>query len=376
MPFHLPTYRQPDFRQPHFKRMPTVAFEEVRRPGVPPENYHATSIFPEYYHMQPGEWRLPRESRMDCVVVLEEAGALEVKEFRRLDRGDRVACGRREGGEDGIFVHTEGFEFPPHVKEKFAFRTNLTRETSFSIDYDELYDLLIYERQNGFIVWVLGPAVVFDRDAREAFVGLIEGGYVGALLAGNALAVHDVEGALFGTALGQEIYAKKMVPQGHYRHLDAIAHIRALGSVKKAIEQGLVKDGVMRAAIQREIPFVLAGSIRDDGPLPEVIADAYQAQDRMRDLTRRATTVIGLATQLHSIATGNMVPSYKVLDKDQVRPVYFYTVDMSEFAVNKLADRGSLAARSILTNVQDFVVNVERGLRRRGQRLKVEAPRP
>ena len=126
-------------------------------------------------------------------------------------------------------------------------------------------------------------------------------------------------------------------------------------------------DGVMRAAIQGEIPFVLAGSIRDDGPLPEVIADAYQAQDRMRDVTRGATTVIGLATQLHSIATGNMVPSYKVLGEHQVRPVYFYNVDMSEFAVNKLADRGSLAARSILTNVQDFVVNVERGIRKRGK---------
>ncbi len=372
MPFHLPRYRQPDFGQPLFKRMPTVVFEEVRQTGVPPENYHATSIFPEYYHVRAGEWRLLRESRMDCVVVLETDGSLEVKEFRRLEGGDRVACGRQEGGEDGIFVHTEGFEFPPHVKEKFAFRTHLTRETSFSIDYDELYDLLTYERINGFVVWVLGPAVVFDRDAREAFVGLIEGGYVDALLAGNALAVHDAEGALFGTALGQEIYTKKRAPQGHYRHLDAIAKIRALGSVKEAIEQGLVRDGVMRAVIQREIPFVLAGSIRDDGPLPEVIGDVYRAQDRMREVTRRATTVIGLATQLHSIATGNMVPSYKVLGEDQVRPVYFYTVDMSEFAVNKLADRGSLAARSILTNVQDFVVNVERGLGKRGARPEIE----
>ena len=105
--------------------------------------------------------------------------------------------------------------------------------------------------------------------------------------------------------------------------------------------------------------------IKFDGPLPEVIADAYAAQDRMRALVRRATTVIALATQLHAIATGNMVPSYRVLGDDQVRPVYFYSVDMSEFAVNKLADRGSLTARSLLTNVQDFVVTVERGLRKR-----------
>jgi len=128
-----------------------------------------------------------------------------------------------------------------------------------------------------------------------------------------------------------------------------------------------MKNGIMRALIRKKIPFVLAGSIRDDGPLPEVVGDAYLAQDRMRDLARRATTVIALATQLHAIATGNMVPTYKVLGGNQVRPVYFFTVDMSEFAVNKLANRGSLAARSILTNVQDFVVTVERGLwKRRG----------
>jgi hypothetical protein len=123
----------------------------------------------------------------------------------------------------------------------------------------------------------------------------------------------------------------------------------------------------MRAIIRKKIDFVLAGSIRDDGPLPEVIADVYEAQDRMRSLARRATTVIALATQLHAIATGNMVPSYQVVEENHVRPVYFYTVDMSEFAVNKLANRGSLSARSILTNVQDFVVTVERGLRKRGE---------
>jgi hypothetical protein len=121
----------------------------------------------------------------------------------------------------------------------------------------------------------------------------------------------------------------------------------------------------MHSIIRREIPYVLAGSIRDDGPLPEVIGDAYTAQDLMRTLARRATTVIAMATQLHAIATGNMVPSYIVMAKDRVRPVYFYSVDMSEFAVSKLADRGSLTAHSILTNVQDFVVTVERGLRKR-----------
>jgi hypothetical protein len=128
------------------------------------------------------------------------------------------------------------------------------------------------------------------------------------------------------------------------------------------IDQKFIKNGVMHAVSRNDIPCVLAGSIRDDGPMPEVIADVYQAQDAMRLLTRRATTIICLATQLHAIATGNMTPSYTVTQTGQVRPVYFYSVDMSEFAVSKLADRGSLTARSILTNVQDFVVTVARGL--------------
>ena len=112
-------------------------------------------------------------------------------------------------------------------------------------------------------------------------------------------------------------------------------------------------------------PMFWRGSIRDDGPLPDVIADVCEAQDKMRTLAARATTVIAMATQLHAIATGNMIPCYRIMDNDQIRPVYFYSVDMSEFAINKLTDRGSLTAHSILTNVQDFVVILERGLRRR-----------
>jgi lysine-ketoglutarate reductase/saccharopine dehydrogenase-like protein (TIGR00300 family) len=365
MAFHLPTYKAPDFSKPPFVDAPKVTFEKVKFPGVAPENYHATSIYPEYFQLNKMEWVLLKESRMDCVVVREKDGSLNVKEFRRLNVGDLVALGRRENGEEGIYIHTGAFEFPWADGDKFSFRTRFTRETSFSIDYDELYDLLEHDRDKGFIVWVLGPAVVFDRDARDAFVGLIEDGYVHALLAGNALAVHDLEGSLFGTALGQEIYTKETLELGHYKHLDAINRIREQGSIEKAIDAGFIKNGIMWAAVRKGIDFVLAGSIRDDGPIPEVISDVYEAQDSMRALARRATTVIALATQLHAIATGNMVPSYQVMADDTVRPAYFYTVDMSEFAVNKLANRGTLTARSILTNVQDFVVTVERGLGKR-----------
>ncbi|MBA4393685.1 MAG: hypothetical protein C0407_09050, partial [Desulfobacca sp.] len=321
MAFYLPIFTPPDFTQPHFLRAPKVVFEKVVKKGSAPPDYHATSIYPEYFQIRKGTWRLPEESRMDCVVVLDEQGRLAVKEFRHLKKGDQVALGRRENGEDGIFVHTGAFGFPEQQADKFAFRTRITRETSFSIDYDELYELLEYERRKGFVLWVLGPAVVFDHDAREAFVGLIERGYVHGLLAGNALAVHDVEGAIFGTALGQEIYSKKAADLGHYKHLDAINRIRATGSLRKAVQQGEVKNGVMRAVLRKKTPYVLAGSIRDDGPLPEVIPDVYKAQDKMRCLTAQSTTVIAMATQLHAIATGNMVPSYRVLKNGQIRPV-------------------------------------------------------
>ena len=371
MHFQIPAYHAPDFSRPEIRQAPCVTFLSAPADGVAPDNYHATSVFPEYFHLQSGEWVLLQESRMDAVVRIDSGNLLSVVELRHLAAGDQVACGRRENGEDGILVHTQAFDFPIHIMEKFAFRSHLTRETSFSIDYDELYQLMDYEKTNGFMVWVLGPAVVFDRDARNAFVALIERGYVHALLAGNALATHDVEGAIFGTALGQEIYTKQTTPLGHYRHLDAINRIRTAGSITQAVQSGIVRNGIMHAVIRKNIPFVLAGSIRDDGPLPEVVGNAYEAQDNMRRLTRKATTVIGMATQLHTIAAGNMIPAYRVMG-NLVRPVYFYSVDMSEFAVSKLVDRGSLTARSILTNVQDFVVTVERGLRDRFPEYPIE----
>ncbi len=363
MSFQIPAYTPPDFSESPLSEAPLAHFEAVQQEGVAPENFHATTIYPEYFHLRPGQWKILEESRMDCVVVLEGDNHLEVKEFRRLKVGERVACGRKGEGEEGIFVHTNGFHVPPSSKEKFFFRRGVSRETSFSIDYDHLYQLLEHEKEKGCVLWVLGPALAFDHDARGAFVEIIERGFVHGLLAGNALAVHDVEGAFFQTALGQEIYSKRHTPLGHYKHLDTINRIRSVGSIEKAIREGILQQGIMHSLLKNQIPFCLAGSIRDDGPLPEVIPNVYDAQDSMRRLARRATTVIALATQLHTIATGNMLPSYQVMADGRVRPVYFYIVDMSEFATLKLGDRGSLSARSILTNVQDFVVTLNRGLK-------------
>jgi hypothetical protein len=270
--------------------------------------------------------------------------------------------GRTENGEEGIYVHTAGFGQTGESTGKFAFRTRGTRETPFSRSYDELYDVLRHDRHHGYIVWVLGPAVAFDRDSRDAMAYMVEQGYCHALLAGNALATHDLEAARFRTGLGQDIYTQTIQPGGHYNHLDILNQVRRHGSIPLAIRELGLDDGIIAACERRQVPYVLAGSIRDDGPLPGVISDVYQAQDAMRSHARRATTVIALATQLHSIAFGNMLPGYQVMADGSVRPVYFYVVDMTEFSVDKLANRGSAQAVPILTNAQDFMVNLRHNL--------------
>ena len=134
---------------------------------------------------------------------------------------------------------------------------------------------------------------------------------------------HDIEGGLYGTALGRTLYSKQPLPAGHYCHLDTINRARKAGGLVQLVETEQIDSGIMPALIRRKIPYVLAGSIRDDGPLPEVVTDVCMAQDAMRALTDRATTVIAMATQLHTIATGNMVPSYRLMADGRVRPVYF-----------------------------------------------------
>ena len=357
MDFRLPTYVPPDFSL--LKNAPPVKTARVEIDGVAPDGYHAMSIFPEYFNVG-GNWILPEQSRMDCVAVL-RGNTIEVVEFRNLHPGDEVALGRTEDGSEGIFLHSECFEEEHGEEDVFAFRSGRSRETAYSRDYDELYELLKYEKEHGHITWVLGPAAAFDHDSRQAMSELIENGYVDTLFAGNALATHDLEGAVLGTALGQDIYTQKNRHNGHYNHLDLINLARKHGSLKKFIEEEKIENGIMLAAIKKDIPIVLAGSIRDDGPLPSVLGNAYESQDAMRSHIRNSTTVITLATQLHTIATGNVAPSYTVRD-GTVRPVFFYCVDVSEFAVNKLKDRGSLSCISIVANVQDFLVLLRNNL--------------
>ncbi len=358
--FELRKYTAPDFTEPRFVNAPNAVLEACPRDGVAPMTYHALSIFPEYFKID-GKWLLAEESRMDCVPVYEN-GKIHVREFRVLKQGDLVVTGRTENCEDGIFVHADGFNEQKAQGDVFAFRQNRSRETAFSRDYDEIYELLKHERDHGKIVWVLGPAFAFDHDARRAMEKLIANGYAHAVLAGNALATHDLEAAYLKTALGQDIYTQKSMPNGHYNHLDLLNRVRYHGSVAKFIEEEKIDNGIIYACEKYGVPYVLGGSVRDDGPLPCVFGDVYEAQNAMRDQVRGATTVIAMATMLHTIATGNMTPSYRVMPDGTIRQIYFYCVDVAEFVVNKLADRGSLSAKGIVTNVQDFVVNLQKGL--------------
>lgn len=350
-------YTPPDFSKNPLKNSPFACIAPAPANGIAPANYHATSNFPEYVNLTGFGWVLAPQSRMDAVLVVSN-GTITVTEPRNLKKGDQVVVGRTENGEDGIYVHPDGFEQTGSSADKFTFRSRGTRETPFSRSYDDLYQVLRHDALHGHIVWVLGPAVSFDKDSRNAMQGLIENGYCHALMAGNALATHDLEAARFGTGLGQDIYTQQLIPLGHYHHLDVIGEVRAAGSIGNFLDEKGIDNGIIYACEQHAIPYVLAGSIRDDGPLPGVIGDAYGAQDAMRVHACQATTVIAMATQLHSIAFGNMTPSYKILPNGTVRPVFFYIVDMSEFSADKLANRGSAQAQAILTNAQDFITNL------------------
>jgi len=360
MDFQLPEYKAPDFSAEPLASSPDAVTMPVEKDGVAPDNYHGTTIFPEYFKIN-GRWHLVEQSRMDCLVVVKNDHKFEVKEFRRLTKGERVVVGRSEDGSEGIYVHTYGFNSQRASDERFIFRTGRSRETSFTWDYDRLYDLLRYEKDHGYVVWVLGPAVVFDYDSRSAMISLINKGYIHAILAGNALATHDLEGAAFKTALGQDIYNQSSIAKGHYHHIDVINRARRYNSLDDYIKGEGVNEGIVHACVQNNVPLILAGSIRDDGPLPGVFSDVYQAQDAMREQTKKATTLLGLSTQLHTIAAGNMTPSYHV-ENGTIRPVFIYSIDVSEFVANKLRDRGTLEVTSIITNVQDFLVNLARNL--------------
>ncbi|HSC58445.1 MAG TPA: hypothetical protein VLC11_02690, partial [Gemmatimonadales bacterium] len=298
-----------------------------------------------------GKWLAPSRPRMDCVIV-RRGDSIETTEPRRLKRGDQVAMGMAEDGSEGIFVHTDGFLAGAHGANEFRFMsTEVSRERP--VNYEELASRIGEEaRGGGYLVWVAGPALVHSR-ARADFEWFIRNGYVQAVMAGNAVAVHDMEAAIYGTTLGMS-NTGEATEGGHGLHMRAINRIRAAGSIERAVEQGIVTSGIMHALVTRKVPYVLAGSIRDDGPLPGVYSDTLAAQDAMREHTSRATGAVLVATALHAIAVGNMLPAFH-LRNGVPTPLMTFCVDQTEFVVNKLKDRGTHQAYGVVTNAQDFM---------------------
>lgn len=350
----MPTqaYSAPDFRSPPFAAAPAARFAPLPADGVLPEGFFSTSNLPTYVHLGTGRWVSPTRPRMDCVIV-RRGELLEVAEPRRLRSGDLIAMGEAEDGSQGIFVHAEGFLAGSHSANEFRFMsTEVSRERP--VNYEELAARLAEERRRGgYLIWVIGPALVHSR-ARADLEWFIQQGYVQAVLAGNAVAVHDIEAAIFGTTLGMSNTGQP-TEGGHGLHMRAINRVRALGSIEKAVASGLVRSGIMHALVTRKVPYVLAGSIRDDGPLPGVITDNLQAQDAMREHTVRATGAIFVATALHAIAVGNMLPAFHAHYDGVPSELMTICVDQTEFVVNKLRDRGTHQAYGVVTNAQDFM---------------------
>jgi len=340
----------PDFTVAPFAGAPEARFAPLPADGVLPEGFFSTSNLPTYVHLE-GQWVAPTRPRMDCVLV-KRGRTIETIEPRRLEKGDLVAMGEAEDGSDGIVVHAAGFLGGGHGANEFRFMsTEVSRERP--VNYEELAARVGEEkRRGGYLVWVVGPALVHSR-ARADFEWFIRNGFVQAVLAGNAVAVHDIEAAIFGTTLGMSNTGHP-TQGGHGLHMRAINLVRAAGSIAAAVQSGLIKSGIMHALETHRVPYVLAGSIRDDGPLPGVYSDTLAAQDAMREHTVKATGAIFVATALHAIAVGNMLPAF-YLGPDGPAPLMTICVDQTEFVVNKLKDRGTHQAYGVVTNAQDFM---------------------
>ena len=347
----MTTFPPPDFSQPKFANVPDARFVPAPADGVLPEGFFSTTNLPTFVRVN-GRWQAPREPRMDSGLVLAPDGTLWVREGRRLKRGDMVAVGDKEDGSQGIYVQTQLVPAGADP-EAFSFMSSeVSREKP--IDYAHMARVLIEEKERGgYPIWVTGPALVHSR-ARADMAWFIANGYVGALLAGNAVAVHDIEASIYGTTLGMT-NTGEITQGGHGLHMRAINLVRAAGSIANAVQQGIITDGIMYSCVKYNVPFVLTGSIRDDGPLPDVITDALEAQDAMREHTIKATMAILIATALHAIATGNMLPAFVALPDGTMRELSTICVDSSEFVVSKLKDRGTHQAFGVVTNAQDFM---------------------
>jgi len=319
----------------HGEDAQTVAVEQD---GVLPAKFYSTTNLPTQVRLR-GQWATVEGIEMDVAVVVDLArGRAYGKPMHEVQVGELVVVGH-----DGIRV--QPFE-RAREREAFAFmQSDVSSEKVKVLAIHEIARRMKETRtRNGKILFVLGPAVIHTGAGRYV-AELIRRDYVQVIFGGNAIVTHDVEAALFGTSLGVDLRSGEQVEGGHRNHLRAINAIRAVGSLEKALETGLLREGLTYEAMKRNIPMVLAGSIRDDGPMPGVINDMQEAQRRMRKEVKGVEMALMIASMLHAIATGNLLPS-------TVRTV---VVDINPAVVTKLADRGSFQAAAVVTDAELFL---------------------
>ncbi len=349
-------YRAPNFTEPHLVAAPECSFAPAPADTVLPDGFMSTTNHPTYVKVG-GAWRMPVRHRMDSHLVWDPATQrLEAKEFRVVRQGDLVATAVAEDGSEGVLVWDRGFAGEvddTRLPEAFAFMdSEVSREKP--VNYDAIYREFLHHRgDGGFILWVIGPALVHAR-GRLAMEWMIHNGFCHAVISGNAVGVHDIEAALFGTTLGMMADGSGTAG-GHTTHMRTINEVKKAGSIQALVDSGRLQSGIMHALTKTGTPYVLGGSIRDDGPLPEVIVSITEAQTAMRELTTRATMVVMVATALHAIATGNMLPTFCVRPDGQITEITTICVDQTEFVVHKLKDRGTHQAFGVITNAQDFM---------------------
>jgi lysine-ketoglutarate reductase/saccharopine dehydrogenase-like protein (TIGR00300 family) len=319
----------------HGEDAQTVAVEQN---GVLPAKFYSTTNLPTQVRLH-GQWVTVEGIEMDVAVIVDPVkGRAYGKPMHEVLVGELAVVGH-----DGIRV--QPFE-RARERETFAFmQSDVSSEKVKVLAIHEIARQMKETRtRNGKILFVLGPAVIHTGAGRYV-AELIRRGYVQVIFGGNAIVAHDVESALFGTSLGVDLRSGEQVEGGHRNHLRAINAIRAVGSLEKAIETGLLREGLTYEAIKHNIPMVLAGSIRDDGPMPGVINDMQEAQRRMRQVVQGVEMALMIASMLHAIATGNLLPS-------AVRTV---VVDINPAVVTKLADRGSFQAAAVVTDAELFL---------------------
>ena len=307
--------------------------------GAFPDGFYCTTNFRTQVRLG-GEWVEVEDQEMDCGIAVDpEGGAARCVPMIGVKVGDQVVVGRA-----GIRVFPiEGTE---QKHDLFEFMTSaVSSEKPKAVSVREIAQAMRRTRAAGEkVLAVLGPAVVHTGGG-ELVAGLIRDGLLNVLFAGNALATHDIEQALYGTSLGVSLEKGLPTAEGHEHHLRTINTVRRLGGIRQAVESGKITGGIMYECTQRSIPFVLAGSIRDDGPLPEVITDTLQAQDAMRRLIPGVGFCLMVATTLHSVAVGNLLPAW----------VKVACIDISPATVTKLMDRGSTQTVGIVSDAEPFL---------------------